>query len=56
MNYVQGPGGRPLISGLPIWKPPYGAVVATDLKSGDQLWTLPNGDTPDLRSVATTAP
>ncbi len=47
MNYVQGPGGRPAVAGLPVWKPPYGSIVATDLKTGEQLWVLPNGNTPD---------
>ena len=47
MNYVQGPGGARGPQGLPLWKPPYGSIVATDLKTGEQLWVEPNGDTPD---------
>ena len=47
MKYVQGPGGLRGPQGLPLWKPPYGSIVATDLKVGETAWTIPNGDTPD---------
>ncbi|HEY7172431.1 MAG TPA: pyrroloquinoline quinone-dependent dehydrogenase [Vicinamibacterales bacterium] len=33
--------------GLPFAKPPYGRITAIDLNSGDHLWMVPNGDTPD---------
>ena len=33
--------------GLPIWKPPYSTITAIDMSTGDFLWRLPNGDTPD---------
>jgi glucose dehydrogenase len=33
--------------GLPIFKPPYSRIVAIDMKTGDHLWEVPNGDTPD---------
>ena len=33
--------------GLPLIKPPYGRIVAIDLNSGDHLWMVPNGETPD---------
>ena len=33
--------------GLPIWKPPYSQVVAIDMNTGEHLWAVPNGDTPD---------
>jgi len=33
--------------GLPFTKPPYGRITAIDLNSGDHLWMVPNGDTPD---------
>ncbi|MCE2541114.1 MAG: pyrroloquinoline quinone-dependent dehydrogenase [Acidobacteria bacterium] len=36
------PGPR----GLPLFKPPYGRLVAIDLNRGDILWTVPNGDGP----------
>jgi len=32
--------------GLPIWKAPYSRIVAIDMKSGEFLWEIPNGDTP----------
>ena len=33
--------------GLPIWKPPYSRIVAIDMNTGEQVWSMPNGDTPD---------
>ena len=36
------PGPR----GLPLFKPPYGRLVAIDLNQGDILWTVANGDGP----------
>ncbi|MGE3274402.1 MAG: PQQ-binding-like beta-propeller repeat protein [Vicinamibacterales bacterium] len=33
--------------GLPLLKPPYGAITAFDLNSGDLKWRIPNGETPD---------
>ena len=33
--------------GLPLIKPPWGRITAIDLNSGDHLWMVPNGDTPD---------
>ena len=32
--------------GLPLFKPPYGRLVAIDLNRGDILWTVRNGDGP----------
>ena len=60
MDYVQGFGGQrrrgaaaregcgdfgPL--GLPLIKPPWGRITAIDLNTGDQVWMIANGDTPD---------
>jgi len=46
-GYVSlGPGGIRGPQGLEIFKPPYGSVVAVDLKAGDLAWRIPNGDTP----------
>jgi quinoprotein glucose dehydrogenase len=42
----QGAGPAPTVFGLPLLKPPYGRVVAVDLKTGARLWTVPNGNTP----------
>jgi len=33
--------------GLPIFKPPYSEIVAIDMNTGEHLWAIPNGDTPD---------
>ena len=32
--------------GLPLFKPPYGSLVAIDLNAGEILWNVPNGDGP----------
>lgn len=48
MRYISlGPGGIRGPQGLPLLKPPYGRIVAIDLNSGEHLWNIPNGDTPD---------
>jgi len=39
-DLVQGPRG------LPITKPPYGRITAINLNTGDQVWSVPNGDGP----------
>jgi len=33
--------------GLPIHKPPYGRITAIDMNTGEHLWWVPNGDTPE---------
>jgi quinoprotein glucose dehydrogenase len=35
------------VFGLPLLKPPYGIVTAVDLKTGDRLWMVPHGNTPE---------
>jgi quinoprotein glucose dehydrogenase len=35
------------IRGLPMVKPPWGRISAIDLKTGDILWQVPHGETPD---------
>lgn len=48
MNYVsRGPGGIRGPQGLPILKPPYGAITAIDLNTGEHVWRIPNGQTPE---------
>jgi hypothetical protein len=32
---------------LPLIKPPYGRITAVDLKTGERLWMVPHGDTPE---------
>jgi quinoprotein glucose dehydrogenase len=42
-------GDRELVigpRGLPLTKPPYGRIVAIDLKTGDTRWSVPNGEGP----------
>ncbi len=33
--------------GLPLYKPPYSRITAIDMNTGDHLWWIPVGDTPD---------
>ncbi len=40
-GYARGPRRLPLV------KPPYGRITAIDLNSGEHVWMVPNGDTPD---------
>lgn len=47
MDFIQSSEARtPTVQGLPIVKPPYGRITAIDLKTGDHVWMIPNGDTP----------
>jgi quinoprotein glucose dehydrogenase len=32
--------------GLPICKPPYGRITAIDMRRGEHVWQVPNGDGP----------
>jgi quinoprotein glucose dehydrogenase len=34
--------------GLPLIKPPWGRITAIDLNTGDHVWTIANGDAPDV--------
>jgi glucose dehydrogenase len=45
---TTGPGGVRGPQGLPLVKPPYGRITAIDLNTGEHLWWIPNGDTPDF--------
>jgi quinoprotein glucose dehydrogenase len=45
-SVVGGPSAAPEAIGMPIWKPPYGRVTAIDLNTGEHLWWIPHGDTP----------
>jgi quinoprotein glucose dehydrogenase len=42
------PANRPFggPQGLPLIKPPYGRITAIDLNTGEQVWMMPNADTP----------
>jgi len=42
--------GAAIGSSLPIIKPPYGTLTAIDLNTGDGKWTIPLGDSPNVRN------
>ena len=44
---APGFAGRGMVDGLSVMKPPYGVLAAIQLDSGDLLWQVPHGDTPD---------
>jgi len=51
VTVAEGPEGTTRAAGrLPIGKPPYGTLTAIDLNSGDHVWQVPLGDSPQLRS------
>jgi glucose dehydrogenase len=43
----SGFGDEANIDGLPIWKGPVGRIVAIDMNTGEHLWTIPNGESPE---------
>jgi quinoprotein glucose dehydrogenase len=47
MRYLGRTGRTPSVSGLPLMKPPYNRVTAIDLNTGNHLWMVPGGDTPE---------
>lgn len=48
-QYANGAGGGAprAPSGLPLMKPPYSRITAIDLNTGEHLWMIPIGETPD---------
>jgi hypothetical protein len=44
-----GEGGGPqlTVQGLPLLKPPYGTITATDLNKGEIVWQVAHGETPE---------
>jgi len=40
-------GGGLTVQGLPIFKPPYGAITAINLDKGEIVWQVAHGETPD---------
>ena len=46
-EWASGAAGFGSVDGLPIFKPPYGRITAIDLNTGQHLWWIPNGDTPE---------
>ncbi len=48
LRYNRVAGGRSEgPQGLPLVKPPWGRITAIDLDSGEHLWMVANGETPD---------
>jgi quinoprotein glucose dehydrogenase len=49
MGYVEGHGGRSNVDalGMQLFKPPYGTISAIDLDTGDFVWQVAHGETPD---------
>jgi len=48
MNYIASGGlGGPTVFGLPLFKPPWGRITALNLNTGERLWMIPNGETPE---------
>jgi quinoprotein glucose dehydrogenase len=41
-------GGSLEIDGLPLVKPPYASITAINLDTGDTLWKIAHGETPDV--------
>ena len=37
----------PTVQGLPLIKPPYGRITAYDMNTGEIVWQVPHGETPD---------
>ena len=46
VSTAPGPGGLN-VHGLPLVKPPYGRITATNLDKGEITWQVPRGETPD---------
>src|ERR1700745_1643584 len=42
-----GGGGGLTVQGLPLVKPPYSTISAINLDSGEIVWQVPHGETPD---------
>lgn len=50
-DYVRGGSVTITIAdGLPIHKPPYGALTAINMNTGEHLWQVPLGDAPNIRN------
>ncbi len=45
--YIHGGGTPPNIEGIPLVKPPYGRITAINMVTGEHVWQVANGDTPD---------
>jgi quinoprotein glucose dehydrogenase len=47
IRFISGRARPPSVFEMPIAKPPWGRITAIDLNTGDILWTVANGDTPE---------
>jgi quinoprotein glucose dehydrogenase len=47
MDYIYSGGRGSLAPGVSVVKPPWGRITAIDLRTGEHVWMVPNGDTPD---------
>ncbi len=47
MNYVEAGVVRLSAQGLPLIKPPYGTITAINLDTGEFVWQIAHGETPD---------
>jgi quinoprotein glucose dehydrogenase len=43
----EGGPGAPTVQGLPLFKPPYGSIVAINMDKGEIAWKAAHGETPD---------
>jgi quinoprotein glucose dehydrogenase len=43
----EGGGGGLNVQGLPLFKPPYGSIVAINMDRGEIAWRVAHGETPD---------
>ena len=50
IDFISGGVSAPMVFGVPITKPPHGRITAIDLTSGEHVWMIANGDTPDVYS------
>jgi quinoprotein glucose dehydrogenase len=50
IRFAAGAGGARPWAPLPIHKPPYGNLTAIDLNTGETKWTIPFGDSPEIRN------
>ena len=49
-SWVHGGDLPARVQGIPVTRPPYGKITAIDMNTGEHLWWIPNGDTPqDIR-------
>lgn len=47
IRYISARPPAPKVFDIPIVKPPWGRITAIDLVSGEHVWMMANGDTPD---------